>query len=620
MANVSNELYAFDDFQLHAAERRLLHKGVPVPLPEKAFETLCVLVMNSNHLVTRETLLSEVWKETIVEENNLAKSVSLLRKVLRTQADGREFIETVRGHGFRFSADVRVLSGPERGEVAAPSTAPAAPPPGMRRDRRPWPVSLGLAVLVAAVLLLSYSAMSRTPAGAPITSVAVLPFQNAGSEPELEYVADGLSEGLIDLLSEFHQLRVTPGTSSFKYRGDHVDIQEAARRLGVEAIITGKLVRRDDKLSVRAELTDARSNSHLWGHTFTSTVSDVLGVLEVQRTITQAISQELRLKLTDEQGRRQHRAYAPAPRAYELLLRGRSARQRQKGSPAGHREAIEYFTKATEADPNYGLAFAELSLGYSIGIGVPDPVQASVKAEAAARRALEIDDTIAEAHHSLGNSRMNGLDWAGAEQEFTRAIDLNPSLARAHAGYSNILAVLGHRERALAQSQQARELNPLGPRSDVHYAWALMGVGRVDEAIELFKNADLHTHDNLGFAYGAKGMYREAAAEFEKSIKAEESNSTRQIYLGVAYAKAGDVNRARAILKQVDAGTDYVSPTERAVLLDALGDRNGAFVSLNKAVLDRDSQLQNLKIEVFFDDIRSDPRFHELLRRLGLPQ
>src|SRR5436190_13337737 len=162
MSNVSNEFYAFDDFQLHAAERRLLHRNVHVPLPEKAFETLCVLVRNSNHLVTRETLLSEVWKDTIVEENNLAKSVSLLRKVLRTQADGREFIETVRGHGFRFTADVRVLSAPDREEVAAPQTVVAPPQPGGHEARR-WPVRLALAALLATVLLLSYSAMSRTP-------------------------------------------------------------------------------------------------------------------------------------------------------------------------------------------------------------------------------------------------------------------------------------------------------------------------------------------------------------------------------------------------------------------------------------------------------------------------
>ncbi len=215
---------------------------------------------------------------------------------------------------------------------------------------------------------------------------------------------------------------------------------------------------------------------------------------------------------------------------------------------------------------------------------------------------------------------MNRLDWAGAEDEFTRAIELNPSLARAHAGYANILAVLGDRERALAERQKARELDPLLPRSDTQVAWALIGVGKVDEAIELFKKSDLHTHENLGFAYGAKGMYREAAAEFEKAISVEESNSMRQIYLGVAYAKAGDVKKARAILRQVDSGTAYVSPVERAVLLDALGDRDGAFASLNKAVADRDPQLQNLKGEIFFDDIRSDPRFHELLRRVGLPQ
>ena len=605
MPNPNSELYAFDDFQLQSAERRLLHKGTYVPLPEKAFETLCVLVKNCNHLVTRETLLNEVWKDTIVEENNLAKNVSLLRKVLRQQTDGREFIETVRGHGFRFTAAVRLLSAPEAEPTAT-------------RSSRSWPVSIALGVLVVAVLFLSYSAAPSKSPAPPISSIAVLPFENAGSDGELAYLSDGLSEGLIDQLSEgLPRLKVISRYSSFKYRGENIKLDEAAKELGVDGIITGTFVRRGDALSIRVELTDARSNRHVWGKPYKRTMSDVLGVLDAQREITRAVAQTLRSKLAGEQDR-QHPEYTASPRAFELLLRGRHARQ--KASPASHRQAIEYFTKATEADPNYGLAFAELSLSYSIGIGVPDPKEALTKAEAAAVRALQIDDSLAEAHHSLGNIKMNRLDWAAAEDEFTRAIELNPSLARAHAGYSNILAVVGDRERSLAERLKARELDPLLPRSDTEVAWGLMGVGKVDEAVELFRKSDLHTHENLGFAYGAKKMYREAAAEFEESMKAEERNSMRQIYLGVAYAKAGDVKKARALLRQVDSGTAYVSPVERAVLLDALGDRDAAFASLNKAVADRDPQLQSLKIEFFFDDIRSDPRFHELLRRVGLPQ
>jgi len=617
MPNDSNELYAFDDFRLHAAERRLLYRNVQLPLPEKAFETLCVLVKNSNHLVTRETLLSEVWKDTIVEENNLAKNVSLLRKVLRSQADGREFIETVRGHGFRFTADVRVSSALEPGEDAALKAAFAAPQPGMTKDWS-WPGRLVLAALLGTVLLLSYSAMSRNPAASSVESVAVLPFQNSGSDAELAYLSDALSEDLIDRLSELLPLRVISRHSSFKYRGENINLHEAASALGAGGIITGTVVRRGDVLSISVELTDARSNTHLWGDTFRSTLSDVVGMLEVQRNITRAVSRALRLKLTREQERRLYREYAPTAPAFEFLQRGRA--ERQKGR-SGHQKAIDYFRKATEADPKYGLAFAELSLTYSIGIGVPDTGEALTKAEAAALRALELDDSLAEAHHSLGNIKMNRLDWAGAEDEFTRAIELNPSLARAHAGYSNILAVLGESERSLAERQKARELDPLLPRSDAQFGWALMGVGRVDEAIEVFKKSDFQKHYNLGAAYAVKRMYREAAAEFEQAIKVEGRNSPpAEVYLGTAYAKAGDIKKARAILRQIDSDTRHVSPTERAALLDALGDRDAAFAALNKAFEDRDPQLQSLKDEIFFEGIRSDPRFHELLKRVGLPQ
>src|SRR5436190_20343670 len=207
--------------------------------------------------------------------------------------------------------------------------------------------------------------MSRKPAASPITSVAVLPFQSAGSEAELAYLSDGLSEGLIDRLSEFPPLKVSSRYSSFKYRGENINLHEAAHELGVDGIITGTFVRRGDELSIRVELTDARHNTHVWGDTFRSTLSDVLGVLEVQRNITRAVSQRLRLRLTRQQETRQNREYTATPRAFELLLRGRL--ERQTGRLAGHRKALEYFTKATEADPNYGLAFAELSLSYSIG-------------------------------------------------------------------------------------------------------------------------------------------------------------------------------------------------------------------------------------------------------------
>jgi serine/threonine-protein kinase len=612
MPSVENELYAFDEFRLDAAERRLLYRDVTVALPEKAFETLWVLVRNANHLVTRETLLREVWKDTIVEENNLAKNVSLLRRVLRSQADGRDFIETVRGHGFRLTADVRVLPPreTERGERGA---AVAALPRGPVRTNRGWPIGLAFAALLGTVLTLSYAAISRKPAAAPMASVAVLPFQ---AEARLTYLSDGLSEGVLDLLAAFPQLKVSPRSVSFRYRENDINIPEAARELGVEGIITGRVVPRGDELSITVELTDARSRGPVWGHTYSLSARDVLGVLDVQRDITRAVAGTLRLAA--EQTRRKSREYTPTPAAFEALLRGRF--ERQKGSPSGHQSAIGYFTRATAADPNYGLAFAELSLSYSIGIGVPDPRAAMVQAEAAAERALQIDDGLAEAHHALGNVKLNHLDWVGAADQFIRAIELDPRLARAHAGYANVLSVLGRHEQAVAESQKARDLDPLVPRADMQLGWALMLAGQVDRAIELFMKSDFHRHDNLAAAYAAKHMYRESVAEFEQSLAIEGSSPSRQIYLGAAYAKTGEVQKARAILRKLEAIPDYVSPVERAVLLDALGDRDEAFRALDQAVIERDAQLQSLKLEIFFDDIRKDPRFAELLRRVGLPQ
>ena len=614
MSSVDNELYAFDEFRLNVAERRLLHRDVKVALPEKAFETLCVLVKNCNRLVTRDTLLREVWKDTIVEENNLAKNVSLVRKVLRSHAGGRDFIETVRGHGFRFIANVSVLpssAAAHVGTAPADRTLPASPV----KNSRTWPVALAFVALLGAVLGLSYAAIPRTPVAAPLASVAVLPFQ---ADAGLTYLSDGLGEGLIDLLSEFPQLKVSSRRASFRYREKAIDMQEAARELDVEGIVTGRVVPRGDELVISVELTDARSGRRVWDHEYSRGMQDVLGILDVQRDITRAIAGTLRLEPTAGQTRRNSRQYTPTPAALELLWRGRF--ERQKGSLSGHQGAIEYFTKATAADPGYGLAFAELSLSYSIGIGVPDPRTAMVQAEAAARRALQIDDGLAEAHHSLGNVKLNRLDWLGAADEFKRAIDLDPRLARAHAGYANVLSVLGQHDRALEESQKASDLDPSLPRADVQLGWALMLAGQVDRAIEVFRKSDLHRHDNLAAAYAAKRMYRESAAELEESLRADGADLRTELYLGAAYAKAGEVSKARAILRKLDSTRDYVSPVERAVLLDALGRRDEAFLALNQGVIERDVQLQSLKIEIFFDDIRRDPRFADLLRRVGLPQ
>lgn len=484
------------------------------------------------------------------------------------------------------------------------------------------PLVLVIAAAIGAYLYF-YRSRQVAPDQTPINSVAVLPFVNAGADPNLDYLSDGISESLIDRLSQLAQLKVIARSSSFKYRGESIEVQEVANKLEVQAVVMGRVVQRGADLTIRVELVDVRANRQLWSEQYNRRVADTLSV---QEEIVRTISEKLRLKLSGAQEQELAKHETANPQAYELLLKGRF--YWNNGGTEDAKKAVEYFQQAIAVDPAYAPAYAGLSVCYSdlTTASVLDPKEFTPKAEAAARKALELDERLAEAHGALALLKLSAWDWAAAEQEYRRAIELNPNLANAHAGHAFYLSLVGRYEQAMAEVKRARELDPLSPAINGGVGFQLLLVRRYDQALETLKRT-LELEPNnpqtiilLAHVYLGKGMYAEAIAGFQQVIELGANGPGSRIYLGAAYAKAGERKRAQAMLKRLETSKTYVSPGELAVLYAALGEREQAFAALERAYAARDSQLQFLRVELAFDSLRADPRFHDLLRRVGLPQ
>jgi serine/threonine protein kinase/Tfp pilus assembly protein PilF len=474
----------------------------------------------------------------------------------------------------------------------------------------------------AAIATLGYATYSRYLGGPSkgIDSVAVLPFTNESGDPGNEYLSDGISDALINSLSQLSGVKVIARSSSFKYKGKAVDPQEAARALGVEAIVTGRLGQRGENLLISAELMDARDETHMWGDQYHRKATDLLAV---QADISADIAEQLRRRLSSNERNRLTRRETTDQQAYELVLKGRFYFER--GGSQNRKDAVEHYQRAIAIDPGYALAYVGLSNAYrSLSFNSEvDPQDFMPKAEAAVRKALELDDSLADAHFVLGNFKRDTWDWAGAEREYQRAIALNPNLAAAHASYGFFLSMMGRHDHAIAEARRAKELSPFAFSTGVGYR--LFFARRYDDAIEAAKKAleidqrNTLTHVVLGYTYTEKRMYPEAIAAYKEAIRLGGDNPSTQIFLGVAHARAGDHERAKVILERLQKNEAYVSPAELAALYVALGQREQALTSLEKGFAGRDLQLQYLGVDPSFDSLRDDPRFADLLRRVGLP-
>ena len=657
MSSPPRRLYEFGPFVLDPAEHTLLRRGRAVQLRPKVFDILLVLVERHGHLVEKDELMRVVWEEQFVEEGNLNKNISLLRQALGEGGNGDRYIETVPKRGYRFVADVRTVNGDRGTELVVETRTRTSFIVEEKMDDEPLPVDVGGAVVdavlvkpvvkttparlasepwqrrrikvalaAASVVILLAAAVyffyPRGAGGEAIDSVAVLPFANEGGDPDTEFISDGLSESLINSLSQFPGVKVIARSSAFKYKGRQVDPQEAARSLGVRAVLTGRVQRRGDTLVISAELTDARGGTQVWGEQYSRKESDLLAV---QAEISGQIAKALRLRLTPVQQEQIARRETANPVAYELLLKGRFYRGKATES---QKQAIEYFKQAIEVDPNYALAFAELSGIYHglINSNVLDQKEFIPKAEMTARKALQLDEDLAEAHLAVAVVNLDAWEWAAAEREYRRAIELNPNLAGAHIGYSFYLNIQGRRDEAIAEMRRANELDPLGRDANVTAVYELGMSRQYEKALEAAKKlveldpSNPSRHELLGWNYAKQGQYAEAIASFQEAVRLGDDTPDTQIGLGEAYVKVGEPEKTRAILKQLETGKQYVSPMGLAILYTALGEQEQALALLERAYSAHDQQLIWLGIEArgSFATLSTDPRFQDLIRRIGV--
>lgn len=484
-----------------------------------------------------------------------------------------------------------------------------------------------LAVLAGMILALVAVGLYLLIGRSQINSIAVLPFVNVGANPDTEYLSDGITDSLINGLSQLPRLKVMSRNSVFRYKGNETDAQQAGNALGVRAVLTGKVTQRGNDLIVSAELVDVRDNSYLWGAQYNHKLSDLLAV---QAELSRDISEKLRLRLSGADKQRLTKRYTENPEAYELYLKGLFFMNTLTNE--GDRKSLEYFQRAIEKDANYGKAYAGLAesyaqIAYAVATSTIPPQQAFSKAKAAALKAVELDDTLAEAHTSLGKIAMlYEWDWNGAEREFKRAIALNPNYVNAHHWYSHYWMYLGRFEESLAEIQRALALDPLDVGMNFHLGFHYFNARQYDQAIaQLQKTLDIErnygeAHVILGLVYEQQGRYNEAIAELQKNR--ELGGSDQRGSIGYVYAISGQRGEAQKLLAQLqeESKHKYVSPYHIAKIYEGLGEKDQAFAWLEKAYEERDSNIVNLKMDPEFDSLRSEPRFADLLRRVGLPQ
>ena len=454
-------------------------------------------------------------------------------------------------------------------------------------------------------------------------SLAVLPFLNPGGDVEMEYLTEGITESLINDLTQLRRLRVMATSTMFRFRGD-ADPQEVGRQLGVGTVLSGRVAPRGPSLAISVELVDASNGFRLWGARYDRPIADLLAV---QQDIAHEISSSLKLKLEPEHKKRLAKRHAADREAYPLYLKGRF--HWNKSTVPGIRKAIEYFEQAIEKDPMYALAWAGLSdcwgaLGMDRYAAMP-PLEALPKAKAAARKALEIDDRLAEAHTSLAWARALNWEWKGAEEDFRRAIALNPEYAHSHRFYGFLLASLGRFDEAIAEYQRALELDPLSLIINGDYGWALYCARRYDEAIDqLLRTVEMEpafpqTYLWLGLACMGAGKLTESAEAFSEGARLTNGSPTMLAGFAQARAQAGIRADAERILADMDerAKTGYVPMVAMVQLHLALGDVDATFEWLEKAFDYRASFMVPMKVYPFMDAIRNDSRFREMLRRAG---
>jgi eukaryotic-like serine/threonine-protein kinase len=457
-----------------------------------------------------------------------------------------------------------------------------------------------------------------------VDSLAILPLANAGGDPDAEYLSDGITESIINNLSQLPKLRVMARSTVFRYKGKEVDPQMVGRELGVRALLTGRVLQRGEVLIIKVELVDTEDGSHLWGEQYNRKLSEIF---VIEEEISKEISDKLRLKLDSAQKKKLTKRYTENTEAYQHYLKGRY--YWNKRTAESLKKGIQYFEQAIESDPKYALAYAGLADSYNIlaSYSAIAPKDGFPAAKAAAMKALELDDKLAEAHASLAFVKFGyDWDWPATERAFKRALELNPGYASAHLWHAVYLVAMSRMDEAFAEMKRAQELDPLSLPICTNLGWISYLARRFDDAIEQYQKAlELDSdfvvaHRRLGQAYEQKLMYEEALAEYEKCLALSGRDTETLAAVGHVYARMGQAGKALEVIDELKAlaASRYIPSYLIGVIYLGLGDMDRTFEWLEKAYQERYGFLAYLVVSPVFDDLRSDARYKDLVRAVGL--
>lgn len=614
--------YTFGPYRLDAVKRVLLRDGAMVPLPPKAVDVLLVLVESAGQLVEKSELLARVWPDTFVEDGNLSVNIFTLRKALGDSDDEDEFIRTVPRRGYVFVADVTT----DRAPVTPPTSPPSFPTsPPAARDRSMRPIVGILLTVVVGLLTLSYVRTGRHgTAVVPgrVQALAVLPFVSPGGEAGDEHLGPGLASAVVGRLVYLQQVIVRPVSSTLKYGDAAQDPLEAGRALRVDAVLHGTLRRTGDSIQVGATLVRVADGTRLWNW---STTTSMPRLSDVQGVITDNVTTILEPAATESERAAVTRVPATTPESYATYLRARSAATLM--TPRDVEQAIVDFTKATDLSPDYADAFSSLSAYLTLPLNTAPTAEKYARGEVIARRALALNDTLAEPHTVLGRvAVVRRWDWPAAEREFKQAIARAPYDAEPHFWYALLLGATGRHDAAIAEIQFALEVDPTSPRNNLYYGMLLLMARRYDDAIAQLKKSpiemgvtNLQVYLTMALAQAKKGRLDQALATLDRA--SGRTPTPIQLTIHRAYILAAANRRAEAepLLSQLpDADPARPAHTVIAAALACAGRMDDAIARLERAYEERDSRVIFLAVDPILDCARADPRFAAIAARMGL--
>ncbi|MFY9528678.1 MAG: tetratricopeptide repeat protein [Candidatus Acidiferrales bacterium] len=630
----------FGVFEVDLRAGELRKHGLNIRLQEQPFKVLALLLANPGELVTREDLRSKLWPaDTFVDfDHALNKAINKIREALGDSAESPRFVQTVPRRGYRFLADVKVVNGVvlnklelATGDLSGARGHDQVELTGKTTERKrlrwslAWSVS-GFALATLFVILMVWIFHSRGRASPTIRSLAVLPLESLSADASQDYFADGMTDELITDLGQISALRVISRTSVMAYKRARKPLPQIARELNVDAVVEGTVLRSGDHVRITAQLIQAPADKHLWAASYEGDLRDTLAL---QNKVARSIAEQIRISLSPQEQAVLKSAKVVNPEAYEAYLKGRYFWNKRTAD--GLKTAVDYFNQAIAKDPNYAQPYSGLADTYALlgdwQYAVMPTKEALPKAKAAAIKALELDNTLGEAHTSLAFC-LDGFDWdlESGEREFRRAIELNPGYATAHHWYAWHLSLLGRNREAIAEMRKAENLDPLSLIINADLAELLLIAHFYDESIqqsrktiEMDANFPL-AHNQLGQAYLQKQMYEEAIAELQKAIRFSAGSPTCTANLARAYAVSGRRNEAVQLLNDLKKHSNpgYSNAPEIAAIYAALGDRDQAMTWLGKGYEERFNP--GVLLRPAFDPLRTDPRFQDLVRRIGLPE